>query len=184
MASGYVLLFSDRTFAEFFDDEFGIHIYQEKYAFNGSSKAKHMRAFIVAEDAFTVARVLRRFWEHRESIPHYIQAQEHGHIKSRFFDLLTKIESGGAIPRTDAIERFSRDETLEELVASIERDIGANKPVAALDRLHTYCMKRFAHLLDERQATWDRAEPLTVVSENTSRSSERKKSSETLPCRS
>jgi hypothetical protein len=61
MGSGYVLDFSDRTFSEFFDDEFGITIYCEKYNFNGSSKAKHMRAFITTEDEYTVARVLRRF---------------------------------------------------------------------------------------------------------------------------
>src|SRR5690606_11643680 len=48
----------------------------------------------------------------------------------------------------------------EELVSSIEREIQANKPVAALDRLHTYCMKKFGHLLDERGIEWDRSEPL------------------------
>jgi hypothetical protein len=31
MGSGYVLDFSNRTFAEFFEDEFGINIYHEKY---------------------------------------------------------------------------------------------------------------------------------------------------------
>jgi hypothetical protein len=35
----------------------GITIYQQKYDFNGTSKAKHMRAFIEVEDAFTVCRV-------------------------------------------------------------------------------------------------------------------------------
>jgi len=70
------------------------------------------------------------------------------------------IESGGGVPRTDSIDRFIRDETLDELVSSIERDIAANKPVAALDRLHTYCMKKFGHLLDVHQVPWDRAEPL------------------------
>jgi hypothetical protein len=42
----------------------------------------------------------------------------------------------------DAIDKFAGDETLEELVAAIDRDIAANKPAAALDRLHTYCMKK------------------------------------------
>jgi hypothetical protein len=138
MGGGYLLHFSDRTFAEFFDDEFGVAIYSEKYDFNGRSKAKHMRAFIATEDEYTVARVLRRFWEHRESIPIYSEAQNHESIKRRFFDLLAKIEGAAATPRTDAIDRFARDETLEELVAAIERDISANKPAAALDRLHTY----------------------------------------------
>lgn len=160
MGGGYVLNFSDRTFAEFFDDEFGTDIYSEKYGFNGRSKAKHMRAFIKAEDEYTVARVLRKLWEHRESIPTYAEAENHESIKRRFFDLLAKIEGAAATPRTDAIDRFTRDETLEELVDSIERDISANKPAAALDRLHTYCMKKFGHLLDSHGVTWDRKEPL------------------------
>jgi hypothetical protein len=67
MHGGYVLNFSDRSFSGFFDDEFGITIYCEKYNFNGSSKAKHMQAFIKTDDEYTVARVLRRFWEERES---------------------------------------------------------------------------------------------------------------------
>src|ERR1700730_12493166 len=160
MGGGYVLHFSDRTFAEFFDDEFGVTIYSEKYGFNGRSKAKHMRAFIKTENEYTVARGLRRFWEHRESIPLYAEAENHKAVKKRFFDLLTRIEGAAETPRTDAIDRFTRDETLEELVAAIERDIAANKPAAALDRLHTYCMKKFGHLLDSHGVTWDRAEPL------------------------
>jgi hypothetical protein len=98
MSSGYVLNFSDRTFSEFFDDQ-GITIYQEKYGFNGTSKAKHVRAFIQLEDAFTVCRVLRELWEHRESIPQYQQTDQGGQLKSRFFALLDRIESGSEVPR-------------------------------------------------------------------------------------
>jgi len=160
MGSGYVLDFSDRTMAEFFEDEFGITIYQDRYAFNGSSKAKHIRAFVTTEDEFTVARVLRVLWTYRESLDRYRDAERGPAIKERFFALVTKIEGGGAIPQTDAIDRFKLDETLDELIAALQRDIGANRPVAALDRLHTYCMKKFGHLLDERGVTWQRAEPL------------------------
>ncbi|MCB1432431.1 MAG: abortive infection family protein [Alphaproteobacteria bacterium] len=160
MHDGYVLNFSDRTMAEFFDDEFGIHIYDEKYRFNGTSKAKRLRAFITTEGAFTVSRVARRLWEHRESVPILMKAENLPQVKARFFSLIEKIEGSGSIPTTDAIERFSRDETLEELVDAINRDIGANKPVAALDRLHTYCQKKFGHLLEKRGVAWERSEPL------------------------
>ena len=160
MGGGYVLNFSDRSFAEFFDDEFSIGIYSEKYAFNGTSKAKRMRAFVVTEDEYTVAHVLRRFWDHREAIPLYAEAKNCEPVRKRFFELLVKIEGGAAAPRTDAIDRFARDQTLEELVAAIERDIAANKPGPALDRLHTYCMKKFGHLLDRRGVSWERKEPL------------------------
>lgn len=46
MHSGYVPDFSDRPMAEFFEGEFGIETYQQKYGFNGTSKAKHLWAFI------------------------------------------------------------------------------------------------------------------------------------------
>ena len=41
MKSGYVLNFSDNTMARFFDEELGVTIYQDKYAFNGTSKAQN-----------------------------------------------------------------------------------------------------------------------------------------------
>lgn len=160
MGDGYVLDFSDRTFAEFFDDEFGITIYCDKYDFKGRSKAKHVRAFVETEDEYTVARVLRRLWEHREGITLYSQTPNHYAIKQRFFDLLAKIEGAASAPSTDAIDRFVRDETIEELIASIQRDIAANKPAPALDRLHTYCMKKFGHFLDVHGVAWERQEPL------------------------
>src|SRR3546814_7188937 len=68
MHSGYVLNFSDRTMAEFFEDEFGVDIYQEKYGFDGTSKAKPLRAFIETEDEYTVAKVARTLWQHRENL--------------------------------------------------------------------------------------------------------------------
>jgi hypothetical protein len=55
MGSGYVLDFSNRIFAEFFEDEFRINIYQEKYQSRGTSKANHLRGFIDVEDGHLVA---------------------------------------------------------------------------------------------------------------------------------
>lgn len=157
---GYVLDFSDRTFSDFFDEEFGVTIYQDKYHFNGGSKGKHLRAFLEVEDEATVCRVLRRLWEHRDTVKIGLVANTPPEVKERYFALIARIESGVGTASTDGIDRFIKDETLEELVASIERDIAANKPVAALDRLHTYCMKKFGHLLDERGVEWKREEPL------------------------
>ena len=58
MESGYVLHFSDRTFAEFFEEDFGINIYSDKYSLYGDSKAKRMRAFWEKEDNALVGEVL------------------------------------------------------------------------------------------------------------------------------
>src|SRR3546814_16869458 len=115
MHSGYVLNFSDRTMAEFFEDEFGVDIYQEKYGFDGTSKAKPLRAFIETEDEYTVAKVARTLWRHRENLSRYQnKASEAEALKARFFDLVARIEGGGSVPRTDAFDRFTRDETLHK----------------------------------------------------------------------
>jgi hypothetical protein len=160
MGSGYVLDFTNRSMAEFFGSEFGITIFQEKYAVKGTSKRKYLRAFLEIEDGHTVSRMLKSLWAHRESIERYRDPVRAQWLKEHFWALLAKIEERGTAPQTDAIYRFTQGETLDELVSALQRDIGANKPVAALDRLHTYCMKKFWHLLELRNVPCDRKEPL------------------------
>jgi hypothetical protein len=63
MTSGYVLNFSDRTFAEFFRQEAGINIYEPRYAFNGTSKAKRLRAFWEIESPVNVGKALEKLLE-------------------------------------------------------------------------------------------------------------------------
>ena len=65
---GYVLDFSDRTMSEFFEDEFGIEIYEEKYLVNGSSKRNCLTTFLKSSDVYTALKVLRALWERREGI--------------------------------------------------------------------------------------------------------------------
>lgn len=42
MQGGYVLDFSNQTFSDFFEDEFGIDIYNDRYSEGGTSKAKRL----------------------------------------------------------------------------------------------------------------------------------------------
>ena len=56
--NGYVLDFSDRTFAEFFRDH-GINIEEKKYHCNGRSKMKRLRAFWEIEPDHIVGQVLQ-----------------------------------------------------------------------------------------------------------------------------
>lgn len=160
MRSGYVLDFTNHSMEMFFMDEFGIAIYSDKYSVHGSSKARLLRTFIAIEDGRTVAAVLRRLWEYRETVESYTIMAAHDGIRVRLFQILDRIEKDSAHPRTDALYRFKEDETLDELIAAIERDVGANKPGAVLDRLHTYCMKKFGHLLDQRGIPVEKLEPL------------------------
>jgi hypothetical protein len=45
MSGGYVLNFSDRTFGEFFHDDLGIDIFDQKYNYASGSKANRLRGF-------------------------------------------------------------------------------------------------------------------------------------------
>lgn len=68
MSSGYVLDFTDRTFAQFFTENGGINIYDDRYAYNGESKAKHLRAFWDMDDDVvvgTVLKVLLELWRYQ-----------------------------------------------------------------------------------------------------------------------
>lgn len=68
MGGGYVLKFSDRTLAEFFQLELGINIDDPVYAKNGGSKGKRLRYFLQISDVATVVRTLRALWEYREAL--------------------------------------------------------------------------------------------------------------------
>lgn len=163
MGSGYVLDFSDRTMSEWFEDELGIDIDDERYKARGTSKANRLRSFIETEPEPVVARTLRKLWDYREArgwTPYGREPAQIAADKTWLFDLIHRFEGDASAPATDALEAFARDETLEELVLAIRRDADAGKPGAALDRLHTYCMKKFSHLLALRGSTPDREEPL------------------------
>lgn len=158
--AGYVLDFSDRTYASFFQEEFGIEIDNDKYSVNGGSKGKRLRTFLSIEDGATAARVLTALWDHRASVLAHQGSEDNPAMTDRYFRIVHRLQGSAETASTDAIERFARDETLDELIAAIQRDISANKPQAALDRLRTYCMKKFGHLIESHGSTFDRAEPL------------------------
>lgn len=66
MSSGYVLDFSNRTFAEFFQDEIGVDIYDDAYNDGSGSKGKRLRAFLRKAQPVAVSRLLTALWEYRE----------------------------------------------------------------------------------------------------------------------
>jgi hypothetical protein len=163
MGSGYVLDFSDRTMAEWFHDVLGVDIDDERYKRRGTSKANRLRTFVEDEPAPVVSRMLRLLWDYRENsgwFPHGLTEEQAARQKPGLFALINKLEGVDPTPATDALVAFIRDETLDELVLAIRRDAEAGKPQAALDRLHTYSMKKFAYLLDLRGAPTEREEPL------------------------
>jgi len=100
MGAGYVLDFSNRTFSEFFEDEFGINIYQEKYQGRGSSKANLLRGFIDVEDGHTVGKALRKLYDHRTRtlVTRDASSALADPVQKQFFEVIAKIEAGFTPP--------------------------------------------------------------------------------------
>ncbi len=148
MESGYVLDFSDKTFNDFFFETVNIDPSAQSQLFSGrgTSKAKRLRSFIENTSPHLVAKVLHELWQYREARG-FGRSAISEKTKSLYFQAISRVEGSADQIDTTAIEAFEPNETLEELVASIRRDLDAKKPHAAIDRLHTYCMKRFAALI-------------------------------------
>jgi hypothetical protein len=150
MEDGYVLDFSDGSFAEFFQLALGRDLSEKRYLSAGRSKAKRLRAFLAQDGDQDVAIALRALWEYREELS-YLQESpaNQAALRQRYFKLVDRLDAS-ATALKGAIERFAEGATLDELVAAIERDVAAGKPQVAMDRLHTYCMKKFGHVLEAR----------------------------------
>ena len=69
MASGYVLDFSNPSFASLFQSTVGINIYDAKYSTYGDSKAKRLRAFWELESNVIVGKIIEEllsFWKYQQ----------------------------------------------------------------------------------------------------------------------
>lgn len=71
MSGGYVLDFSNNSFAEFFRSIADIDIYHDKYLFNGQSKANRLRAFLRIEPDHLAGKVLSEMieiWNYQNTV--------------------------------------------------------------------------------------------------------------------
>jgi len=161
-AEGWVLDFSDRTMAEWFDENFGLAIFQARFQIEGPSKGKTLRGFVEVAEPRLVANVLRALWAYRcgQSELREADPAEEERLKLWLEQLTAELDQLSALPLNEAIVDFSGDTTLNKLRASIASDLISEKPDVALDRIHTYCVKRFRHLLASRGQTTDPNAPL------------------------
>lgn len=146
---GYVLNFSDRTMGEWFEEFFDFNIFDERYQIEGDSKGKTLRGFIEVAEPRLVARVLRALWDYRCSLDGFVEdnSDQETRLKMWLEQFTNELENSSSLNLDEAFKDFSSDTTLPKLRASIAGDLIGNKPDVALDRIHTYCVKRFRALL-------------------------------------
>lgn len=98
MGGGYVLNFSNRTFATFFAEEFNIDIDDIRYAQQGTSKASRLRALLKHVDLANALKVLDTLWAYRQRLLAEDWRSEFApHVEGRFLDLLNRLRTPGAI---------------------------------------------------------------------------------------
>lgn len=112
-----------------------------------------------------VAKILRALWHYRCSLDGYMETDptQETRLKAWLDQFTSELDNAPSLNLEDAFTNFSRDTTLPKLRASIAADLVAEKPDVALDRVHTYCVKRFRELLRSRGHNSDTRTPLHAI---------------------
>jgi len=156
MGGGYVLNFSNRTFAEFFLDELGIDIYDGKYDYGSGSKANRMRAFWDVESNYIVGKALELLFDDWSEYagPGVDPPSE------AYFKIARRLKESAPVPDIAAVVPIADDKSFESLARSVKEAIDNNQPEHGLDRLHTFVVKYFRALCEQRGIEVDRKKPL------------------------
>jgi len=113
MGSGYVLNFSDRTFATFFREELGVNIDEPKYSVNGTSKGKRLRHFLQTVDKPTAIKTLNALWEYREVSRQRARQDEKLPNARSTLDIIISKLSGNAAPTNPSPKADSPSATVD-----------------------------------------------------------------------
>lgn len=157
MGSGYVLNFSNRTFAEFFLDSFGIDIYDSKYDYGSGSKANRMRAFWEQESNHIVGRVLDLLFTEWNEFRGYGDPDE---PPEECLRIVRRLKESAPVPDIEVLTPNTEDESFEALARSVREAIDRHEPESGLDRLHTFVVKYFRVLCEKRGLDTPRDKPL------------------------
>ncbi|WP_282297713.1 abortive infection family protein [Stenotrophomonas sp. PS02289] len=156
MSSGYVLDFSNNTFARFFEEEVGRNIYGGTYEENGSSKANHLRSFWTREGDVLVGQAINGLLEHcRDTENPAVQRQS---LFNECELIAARLVQAKDVPDVEVLDGDTED---FQMVAKAAREcFHRNEPEQGLDRLHTFLVKFLRKLCDAHGIPRDRTVPL------------------------
>ncbi|NKF94869.1 hypothetical protein GO290_01946 [Ralstonia solanacearum] len=138
MGSGYVLNFSDRTYAEFFVD-YRVEIDAAQYRTGGDSKAKRMRTFWDIAPNHTTGRVIEGL------IAYGTQEDCFGDSSSALIDdcrqIAQRLLADQPVAELGALTAIADERDFEVVAEHVREAIEKNQPEGGLDRLHTFVHK-------------------------------------------
>src|SRR3989338_5019837 len=157
MGGGYVLNFSNRTFAEFVAESTGKNIYDSKYDYASGSKANRLRAFWTEEPNHAVGKLISDLLEYTRQLPAY---GDQGTLYEDCIRIADRLKQGSPVQDLDVITPDLPERDFEILVKSMKEAIDKNAPESALDRLHTFVIKYMRVLCEKYGITVERDKPL------------------------
>ena len=117
MEGGYVLDFSNRTFAEFFHEELNVDIYDDHWAAQGKSKANRLRSYLRRADRQTALDTLNALWEYREASSVTVDYPELDHtVRTAYFRIIERL--GGKLPEPAVPTATNRELRVDAAAAS------------------------------------------------------------------
>lgn len=117
MEGGYVLDFSNRTFADFFREELGVDIDHPRWEVQGDSKGKRLRYYLKQADCKTALNTLHALWEYRTlcSATTDLEVLDEP-LRKAYFRIVERL--GGESPLSGSVETGHPGKRVDEAVAS------------------------------------------------------------------
>ncbi len=147
MESGYVFEFSNRTFAEFVEENTGRDIYDPRYAAGSGSKANRLRGFWATEGNHLVGKLIEALIAHGQEFDSF---KNHGTLPDDCRRIVTRLLQTTPVPELDALRATVDERDFEVVAKQIREAIEKNQPETGIDRLHTFVIKFIRTLCEER----------------------------------
>lgn len=160
MGEGYVLDFSDRTFAEFFI-HYRIDIDAEQFRTGGVSKAKRMRVFWAISPNHVVGKVLEGLIAY--GVENDCLGDSNPHLIDDGRKVAQRLLSGQPVADLDALTAIADERDFEVVAEHVREAIDKNQPEGGLDRLHTFVNKFVRIICEPHGITVSRDKPLHSV---------------------
>lgn len=161
MASGYVLTFTNRTFADFILHTVGRDIYDTRYDHGGShSKANRLRGFWTHESNHVVGRLLTSLIDLAVS---EAMTPPNPSVVDQCRAVAQRLVQGGPVMEMDALAIPTDDRDFEVVAKAVREAIEKNQPEVGLDRLHTFVVKYVRSLCERRGIAAGRDKPLHSI---------------------
>lgn len=161
MQTGYVLDFSNRSFAEFMDEHAGVSVYAPGYDAGGTSKACRLRTFWAREPNHVVGRVLAAMVEYARE--NKLIRPDEAELAEECRRIAARLLQASAVDDLSALHARDAEPDFEVVAREVQDAINNNRPEAGLDRLHTYVVKFVRSLASARGIGVDRDKPLHSV---------------------